>query len=104
MVGAFDLACSMESRQQALGYRDVVWSAPSVLGQAGTKARGHEFHYSRIQGEDAAASQVYQVSDRSGRTTASGGWRKGNCLGSYIHLHFGSNPDLATNFVTACAP
>lgn len=104
MVGAFDLTCSMGSRQQALGYRDVVWSAPSVLGQTGTKARGHEFHYSRIQGEDTAASQVYQVSDRNGRTTASGGWRKGNCLGSYIHLHFGSNPDLATNFVTACAP
>lgn len=102
MVGAFDLTCSMEPRQQALGYRAVRWTEPSVLGESGTQARGHEFHYSRMHGADSQASQVYEVTDRNGRTSSSGGWRKGNCLGSYIHLHFGSNPDLATNFVSAC--
>lgn len=102
MAGAFDFASSMEGRYQALGYREVELSAPCLLGGAGGRVRGHEFHYSRMSGADGAASQIYQVSDRGGKTNAGGGYLKGSCLGSYVHLHFGSNPLMAAQFVGAC--
>jgi cobyrinic acid a,c-diamide synthase len=55
-----------------------------------------------MSGSDPAAAQVYEVHDRCGKTNASGGYKKGNCLGSYVHLHFGSNPDMAAHFAGAC--
>jgi len=30
------------------------------------------------------------------------GFEKNRTLGSYLHLHFKSNPDLPQNFVQAC--
>ncbi len=102
MCGAFDFTCAMEGRHQALGYREVELSASTPLGAAGERARGHEFHYSRLTGADPAAAEAYQVYDRCGKTNSGGGYLKGNCLGSYVHLHFGSNPRLAEHLVGAC--
>lgn len=104
MAGVFDFSAIMTDRHQALGYREVELTTASSLGVSGLKARGHEFHYSRLEGEDGAARDCYAVSDRTGRTGTSGGFLKGNCLGSYVHLHFGSNPEMAQNLVNACAP
>jgi cobyrinic acid a,c-diamide synthase len=102
MAGVFDFSCAMQGRHQALGYREVELASGTVLGGAGQRARGHEFHYSQLRGEDPAATEAYRVFDRSGRTDGAGGFLKGNCLGSYVHLHFGSNPAMAERFVGAC--
>ena len=102
MAGVFDFSCAMEGRHQALGYREVKLAAASFLGASGEKARGHEFHYSRLNGSDPAAAQVYETQDRCGKISAGGGYLKGKCLGSYVHLHFGSNPPMAAHFVGAC--
>ena len=48
------------------------------------------------------ADQVYEVHDRCGKTNAGGGYLKGKCLGSYVHLHFGSNPHMAAHFAGVC--
>jgi len=101
MAGVFDFSCHMENRHQALGYREISLTAPSPLGASGEKARGHEFHYSQMAGSDPAAVQVYEAYDRNGQTSA-GGYLKANCLGSYVHLHFGSNPHMAGHFAGAC--
>jgi len=73
----------------------------SVIGPAGTIARGHEFHYSEIGTLPEAIARDYRVT-RQGRELAAEGYRFRNCLASYIHLHFGSNPAIASAFVTAC--
>jgi cobyrinic acid a,c-diamide synthase len=39
---------------------------------------------------------------RRGVELGSEGFRIRNCLASYIHVHFGSNPDCARAFVNAC--
>ncbi len=109
MAGVFPVAARMGQRFSALGYREVVTTEASLLGPAGTRCRGHEFHYSHledVQPLDAAAQQVYRATDRKGALLApekAGGWRRGAVLGSYIHLHFASNPHLAASFVDACA-
>jgi cobyrinic acid a,c-diamide synthase len=44
--------------------------------------------------------KVYQVSAK-GKKAAEGFLYK-NCLASYVHLHFGSNPAMARRLVEAC--
>ena len=39
----------MQSRLAALGYVTLRTTQPTPLGPAGTTARGHEFHYSRLE-------------------------------------------------------
>jgi cobyrinic acid a,c-diamide synthase len=101
MAGVFDFSCAAQDRHQALGYREVEFTTSTFLEAASGKARGHEFHYSRQLGADPAAVEVYRALDRAGQAR-SDGYLKYNCLGSYTHLHFGSNPDLAPRFVEAC--
>jgi cobyrinic acid a,c-diamide synthase len=100
-VGAFPARTRMLPKRKALGYRQVETCADSVLGPAGTFARGHEFHYSELGELPGGIARHYRVT-RQGRSLEDEGYSRLNCLASYIHLHFGSNPSLATGFVTAC--
>jgi cobyrinic acid a,c-diamide synthase len=91
----------MLMRRKALGYREVTFTADNPLGPQGTTARGHEFHYSEMDLPDTVDT-CYRLSRRGGEQLGVEGYRTGNVLGSYIHLHFGSNPQLAENFVNFC--
>ncbi|QLA14905.1 cobyrinate a,c-diamide synthase [Desulfolutivibrio sulfoxidireducens] len=103
MAGVFPFAAAMGPRFAALGYREVHTTAPTLLGPAGTVLRGHEFHYSRRVGEPAGIAAVYALSGRKGPLPGPEGFHLGNVLGSYVHLHFGSNPDAAGAFAWAMA-
>ncbi len=100
MVGAVAGSTAMVGRM-TLGYREVTATANNLLMQAGDSARGHEFHYSAWVDAPAQADAYHVTSRRSGQTYTEG-IANGNLLASYIHLHFGSNPTLASNFVDAC--
>ncbi|WP_028588133.1 cobyrinate a,c-diamide synthase [Desulfocurvus vexinensis] len=111
MCGVFPLRAAMAARRSALGYREVVTREAGILGPAWTMLRGHEFHYSHIadgpaQGasdEDADALRLlYRVRTRDGWTDQAEGFAVGNALGTYIHAHFASNPDVAPALVAAC--
>jgi len=100
-VGVFSVRALMLPERRALGYRQVDFLADCAAGPAGTAARGHEFHYSEIGEMPASVSRCYRVS-RRGETLGHEGYGYRNCLASYIHLHFGSNPGIAPAFVAAC--
>lgn len=102
MADVFAMQCRMELRLRSLGYREVVTSRSSLLGPAGTRFRGHEFHYSTIARDDAKAGAVYAMQGRNA-ARQSEGYQRQAALGSYVHAHFGSNPALAAAFVRACA-
>jgi len=92
----------------------VEFAADSPLAPAGAQVRGHEFHYSRIDEVPASVPRVYRLRRRRGGK--GGGPKAGremmqeraegylvrNTLMSYVHLHFGSNPEIATWFVSRC--
>jgi len=42
------------------------------------------------------------VSSRKGMDTVVDGFVVHNVLAGYIHLHFGSNPEVAANLVESC--
>jgi cobyrinic acid a,c-diamide synthase len=95
MAGVFPGSARMQKRLAKLGYIEVEgceaegWLAPGEL------ARGHEFRYSSIDPMPETISRAYR--------DPADGYRLGSVLGSYIHLHFLSNPRFAENFVSACA-
>lgn len=103
MAGVFPFAAAMGERFAALGYRGVSTTAPTLLGPAGTVVRGHEFHYSHRVGGTGGIETAYALSGRAGPLPGPEGFRIGNVLGSYVHLHFGSNPGVAAAFTQAMA-
>ena len=104
MTSCFPFTTRMLERRKALGYREVRLTEDCLLGASGMVGRGHEFHYSELTGDQTApmAATVYATTPRSGVSSAAEGFRIDNTLGSYIHLHFGSNPAMARNFTAAC--
>lgn len=80
-----------------MGYVEVSLACAGPLGPAGLRARGHEFHWSEMEGKlDSPAHRLIFPEERPE------GWACGNVIASYVHLHFGSTPALARNFVAAC--
>jgi cobyrinic acid a,c-diamide synthase len=110
MAGCFPHSTRMLHRRKALGYREIALASDTILGPAGIRARGHEFHYSEIEtdsdikaaGIEAGSKLVYNVTSRGGAAMVREGYCRRQTLGSYIHLHFGSNPDVARYFVRSC--
>jgi cobyrinic acid a,c-diamide synthase len=100
-AGIFPVTTTMLKKRKALGYREILLTDDSILGKKGTVARGHEFHYSQIDEMPEEIERLYQV--RRGEVDLGGeGYRYNNCVASYIHLHFGSNPGVAEAFVKSC--
>ena len=112
MTGCFPFATEMFSRLKAPWYREITLKKNTLIGRPGCSVKGHEYHYSGIvkDGKDKSIETVYEVSPRIKRGIKKGveqiqtseGYSIRNTLGSYIHLHFGSRPECATNFVKEC--
>jgi len=102
MVGKLPAPVVMERGRLVIGYREVELTSAGPLGPPGTRARGHEFHCSRLGDVPASVARVYAVTDGRGGLPRAEGFAVGGTLMSYVHLHFGSNPALAANFVAAC--
>jgi cobyrinic acid a,c-diamide synthase len=100
-AGIFPVATTMLKQRKALGYREIKLRSDSILGGKGAIARGHEFHYSQIEEMPDGIERLYQVS-KGQSDLGTEGYRYKNCLASYIHLHFGSNPEMAKAFVESC--
>jgi cobyrinic acid a,c-diamide synthase len=103
MAGVYPVRAEMGGKFRALGYREVTVREATALGPVGTTARGHEFHYSSIQEHPSEnLHPVYSLSGRKGPLDTQEGFVTWNTLGSYVHLHFGSNPEIPRAFVQAC--
>lgn len=98
MCGVLPLRTRMTPGLRSFGYREVTTTRETVLGPAGTRFRGHEFHHSELE-DQPALEPAYTTVGWGGEGVE--GWALGRVLGSYVHAHFGSNPGLATAFVEA---
>ena len=98
MAGVLPFDVSMTERLVKFGYTEVLLTADCMMGQKGTKARGHSFHCSNISGGERV-ERVYHLRYSLSRQEELEGFQVRNVLASYIHLHFLSNAGLATSFV-----
>lgn len=102
MTGCFPFATQMHPRLKALGYREITLTRDTVIGKSGLVIRGHEFHYSELTGMTTDPQTVYRISDRAGLDKTPQGYQVKRTLGSYNHLHFGSQPRAAAELVANC--
>ena len=85
MAGLLPLATSFAERRLHLGYREATLLAAGPLGKAGTRFRGHEFHYATTVSEGDAAP-LFAAADSCGADLGPAGLRRGSVTGSFIHL------------------
>ena len=90
MLGLVRGTAVMHGSLQAIGYVEVETVAPTLFGPAGTRMRGHQFRWSTLEG---AAPNAYRGLPA---------WAAGDVLGSYVHVHWASNPAAAESFVRRC--
>lgn len=85
MAGLLDVSTSFAKRKLHLGYREARLINAACLGPAGTRLRGHEFHYASVEnrGDDAPLALV---SDAYGSEPAPTGSRRGLVSGSFFHV------------------
>jgi cobyrinic acid a,c-diamide synthase len=100
MVGVFPAEATMQSKRMTLGYRAIELTQPCVLGPAGLTARGHEFHYSSLIPK-GSLTYAATVKDAEGERQGSDGLMVNNVLGLYTHLHFASQPSMATSLIAS---
>lgn len=84
MLGLLGHTTSFARRKLNLGYRRAVTLASSPLGPAGTRLRGHEFHYASVtsSGDDAP---LVALSDGQGKEIGPAGARRGHVSGTFFH-------------------
>lgn len=102
MVGLLPGEAVMGERLAALGYVEVETQTRSMLGPAGVRFRGHQFRYSELRDLPADGDHLYKVRRRRDGETTPEGYQRGNVLGSYVHAHWASNPEIPAAFVAAC--
>ena len=101
MLGLLPGEGKMHSRLSALGYREAVTAADGLFGPAGTRIQGHEFHYSSAQ-LPAGTQPFFHARTLHGETSEAGSVHN-RIAGSYLHLHFASNPAALDHFVKELA-
>jgi cobyrinic acid a,c-diamide synthase len=84
MTGLLGHATSFHQRKLHLGYREARLLARSPIGAAGTRIRGHEFHYASLisQGQD---QPLVELTDAHGNRIAERGGRRGHVTGTFFH-------------------
>lgn len=94
--------CQMEKRRVGLGYIEAQLQRDCLLGQAGLKLRGHEFHYSSIVPENDGVFPFAFKLTKTGATEKSfnDGFAKGNIIASYLHYHFSASLEVRRWFVS----
>ncbi|MHB9058915.1 MAG: cobyrinate a,c-diamide synthase [Bacillota bacterium] len=100
MVGAIPVRARMTRRLASLGYATAVVQDEVLIAGPGETLRGHEFHWSVVDGRPAGWPPAYLATTRRGGTRPDGFFRQ-NLLASYVHLHFVANPRAAARLVAA---
>jgi cobyrinic acid a,c-diamide synthase len=84
MAGLLSVQTSFAKRRMTLGYRKATLAADGALGRAGSRFRGHEFHYATIVslGDDPPFAFVR---DAYGSPPEPAGSRRGRVTGGFFH-------------------
>lgn len=105
MAGIFPLTFSLERRPQAHGYTIVRISAANPFFKRGAELRGHEFHYSQVEGGviPQGAACAFAMQRGSGIAGGRDGIVYKNVLATYTHLHAYGSPEWAEGLVKRAA-
>lgn len=98
MAGVIPVSTQIASPRLSLGYRTVQALGDGPILCQGEIVRGHEFHWSVLESTTGSAN-AYRVLEKGDYRE---GFQRKNLLASYIHLHLGSLPSMASRFIENC--
>jgi len=99
MAGILPGTAVMGRRLAALGYSSARCTRSTYFGLEGSFFNGHVFHWSEMTGLPGDAGKLFTVT-RDSEDVGAGDIR-GNTIGSWLHIHFASNPLALKGFVQA---
>lgn len=99
MAGILPGTAVMGRRLAALGYCSARCTRETYFGSEGSLFNGHVFHWSEMTGLPSDAGRLFTVSRDSAEIGA--GDIRNNVIGSWLHIHFASNPQALKGFVRA---
>ncbi|GAW27912.1 MULTISPECIES: cobyrinate a,c-diamide synthase [unclassified Carboxydocella] len=103
MVNIIPASVVMQERLVALGYYQGITLNDSIIGPVNTLVKGHQFHYSELIPLDKQypwAASLHKPNRHS--TAVLDGYAQNNIFASYLHIHWGGQPDIAYNFLSSC--
>lgn len=89
MCGLLKGKGKMKNKLQNFGYKQIKLKEDCLLGKAGTKFKGHEFHWSVIDTD--INSELFMTKGVRESKWYKSGQKLNNVFASYIHIHFLSN-------------
>jgi cobyrinic acid a,c-diamide synthase len=89
----------MGTERAQLGYREITMLRDTIIGRAGTRLRGHEFHWSHIVEPLLEEHAPYQVEELE---RAREGYASETLLASYIHIPLAANPQALVELIRRC--
>jgi len=101
MVGALPVVVEQTERPQGHGYVQASVDRDNPFFEAGTKLRGHEFHYSCLEGMDPGLKTALSLRRGEGLGGGRDGIVANQVLAAYTHLHALGAPQWAESLVRA---
>ncbi|PID22183.1 cobyrinic acid a,c-diamide synthase [Sporosarcina sp. P3] len=98
MLGVIPGRVLMQDKRAALGYREITGVTGNFLIDEETQAKGHEFHYSKYEGEHTSPAYF----SKSRFRVQQEGYLHKNLVAGFTQFHFASNPQLVRNWLKAC--
>lgn len=104
MTGLLPFGTRMLARRKSLGYVNVTLETDTIIANAGSMFRGHEFHYSEICGDLCNSNwrTAYFCDRKKNGETFLEGYVKELVLASYMHLYLASNSDALDRIIHHC--
>jgi cobyrinic acid a,c-diamide synthase len=102
LLGILPVHTRMLPEKKFLGYVEVKIAADCLWGAPGDVLRGHEFHYSEPASDPAGEigwQTAYALNRRRSGAAAAEGYRRGNILASYVHLHLAGRTRAVEHFI-----
>lgn len=103
MAGVLEFEVEVLKAPQGHGYVELTVDRSNAFFAAGTRLRGHEFHYSRIVLDGDAPATACAVSRGVGCFAGRDGVVVDNVWAGYTHLHALATPEWAEAFLRAAA-
>lgn len=104
MVGCLPTTAQMTGKL-TLGYRQITVQRDSPLVKTGQTFWGHEFHRSALTVAPLSPlyqTQPYGIVNQPLPAPQAEGWQQYQIHASYVHLHWGSHPELPQRFIDTC--
>ena len=99
LVGVLPYTFQMGTERAQLGYRELTTLRETIIGPAGMRLRGHEFHWSHIVEPLLEDHVPYQV---EGAGKAKEGYTTETVLASYVHIPLAANPQAMVELIRRC--